>query len=273
MRLAIRHEIRWTWQTLPRSVVAHLRIEPRNHEGQHIIGWRMDVEPDGRRRMGEDAFGNAFDSLTVEGPLPTLNVRAEGEVETFDTAGIVRHSIERFPPELFLRDSPLTTADAGLRHFAHEVAGRESAPLGKAHALMDSLHERLEHSTCHTDRFCGAAKTFAAGRGQARDLAHVFIACARSLSIPARVATGHLFTQAVEERACMHGWAEAYIAGLGWIGFDPVTGRCPEGEHVRVAVGVDAIDGLPVRDAHHGGSGEKIAHRIAVQVSSGRLGS
>jgi transglutaminase-like putative cysteine protease len=270
MRLTVRHEIGWTWQTPPRSVIEHLRIEPRNHEGQHVIGWRMDVEPDGRRRMGEDAFGNAFDSLTVDGPVSALSVRADGEVETFDTTGFVRHSIERFPPELFLRDSALTTADAALRDFANATGGKESAPLARAHTLMDALHERLDHRACHHDHFAGAAKTFAAGQGQARDLAHVFIACSRSLGFPARIVVGHFFAEGGGEQSCVHGWAEAYIAGLGWIGFDPSSGRCPEGAHIRVAIGIDAIDALPVRGANHGGAGEKVTHRIAVHLAGGR---
>jgi transglutaminase-like putative cysteine protease len=272
MRLTVRHEVVWTWDAPPRSAVEHLRIEPRNHEGQHLIGWRMDVEPDGRRRMGEDAFGNAFESVTVDGPLPELRVRCDGEFETFNTTGIVRHSIERFPPDLFLRVSGLTAADPALRDFADDVGGQESAPLARGHALMDGLHERVAHVSCRNDNFFGAAKTFAAGRGQARDLAHVFVACARTLGIPARIAVGHLFTETAEERACVHGWAELYIAGLGWVGFDPVTGRCPEGDHIRVAIGIDAIDALPVRGAHHGGSGEKISHRIRVDMAGNRVG-
>lgn len=272
MRLAVRHEIALRWDTPPRSVIEHLRIEPRNHEGQHVIGWRTDVEPDGRRRMAEDAFGNAFDSLTVDGPLRTLTVRADGEVETFDTTGFVRHSIERFPPDLFLRDTTLTAPDAALRDFANELGGREGASLARGHALMDALHERLDHASCRHDEFAGAAKTFATGRGHARDLAHVFIACARALRIPARIAVGHLFTESAEERDCVHGWAELYLDGLGWIGFDPVTGRCPEGDHIRVAIGIDAVDALPVRGAQHGGSGQKISHRIALHMAGGQVG-
>jgi transglutaminase-like putative cysteine protease len=270
MRLAIRHEIAWTWDTPPRSVIEHLRIEPRNHEGQHIISWRMDVEPDGRRRMGEDAFSNAFDSLTVEGPLTKLTVRADGEVETFDTTGIIGHSIERFPPDLFLRDSRLIAADAALRDFADGAVGKETVPLVRSHALMDALHERIGHVVCRADEFAGAAETFATGHGHARDIAHVFIACAHHLGIPARIAVGHLFTDDAGEHSCVHGWAEACLPGLGWVGFDPVIGRCPEGAHIRVAIGIDAIDVLPVRGAHHGGAREKVTHRIAVHTADGR---
>jgi transglutaminase-like putative cysteine protease len=166
----------------------------------------------------------------------------------------------------------LTAADAALRDFANEVRAKESAPLARGHALMDGLHERLDHASCHKDNFSGAAKTFAAGCGHARDLAHVFVACARNLGIPARIAVGHVFTEGAEERACVHGWAELYIDGLGWVGFDPVTGRCPEGDHIRVAIGIDATDALPVRGAHHGGSGEKITHRITVDITGSRTG-
>ncbi len=141
MRLVVRHEIAWTWEAPPRSLVEHLRIEPRNHEGQHVINWRTDVEPGGRTRMGEDAFGNAFDCLSVDGPLSALSVRAEGEVETFDTAGIVRHAVERFPPDLYLRESALTAADPALRDFADRAVAGESTALARAHAL-DGRHPR-----------------------------------------------------------------------------------------------------------------------------------
>jgi len=45
-----------------------------------------------------------------------------------------------------------------------------------------------------------------------------------------------------------------------------VTGRCPEGAHIRVAVGIDGIEALPVRGADDGGRGERIAHRIVVRA-------
>ncbi len=272
MRLALRHEIAWTWTGPPRSVLAHLRIEPGNYEGQHVVGWRMDVQPDGRRHSDEDGFGNCLDSLTVDGPLSVLTLRADAEIETYDTTGIVRHSIERFPPELFLRDSALTQANAALRNVADEIAGKEGNALARAHALMYALHERIEPAQCTDETFASAGETLAEGRGHAREIAHVFIASARHLGIPARIAVGHLYTEDAQERACMHGWAEAHVDGIGWIGFDCVRGRCPEGAHIRVAVGIDALDALAVRSAHHGGSGESIAHRISVRPVAPRAG-
>ncbi|WP_179400878.1 transglutaminase family protein [Burkholderia guangdongensis] len=39
-----------------------------------------------------------------------------------------------------------------------------------------------------------------------------------------------------------HAWAEAYVEGLGWVGFDPFMNRCPDERYVRIAVGLDYRD-------------------------------
>lgn len=43
-----------------------------------------------------------------------------------------------------------------------------------------------------------------------------------------------------------HAWAEAYVEGLGWVGFDPFMNRCPDERYVRLASGLDYRDARPV---------------------------
>ncbi|WP_323117867.1 transglutaminase family protein [Burkholderia alba] len=43
-----------------------------------------------------------------------------------------------------------------------------------------------------------------------------------------------------------HAWAEAYVEGLGWVGFDPFMNRCPDERYVRIATGLDYRDTMPV---------------------------
>ena len=50
-----------------------------------------------------------------------LRVEVDGEVETQNTDGVVRGTVERFPPSLFLRDTALTQADAAIAHFAEDI--------------------------------------------------------------------------------------------------------------------------------------------------------
>ena len=45
-------------------------------------------------------------------------MRVEGEVETQDTDGVVRGTLERFPPSLYLRETDLTKADPTIMAYA-----------------------------------------------------------------------------------------------------------------------------------------------------------
>src|SRR5262245_54931218 len=57
-----------------------LRLTPRNHDGQYVARWRIDVSTDCRLDQHEDAFGNITHVFTAEGPFTELAVAVEGEV-------------------------------------------------------------------------------------------------------------------------------------------------------------------------------------------------
>ena len=106
-------------------------------------------------------------------------------------------------------------------------------------------------------------------RGVCQDLAHIFIAAARSIDIPARYIGGHFHrADGVTAQEAGHAWAEAYIENLGWVGFDPTNGICTTDSHVRVAIGLDYLGAAPVRGARSGGSGETL--KVAVHVDQAR---
>ena len=112
MRLRIAQTMLRRYEPPAAGVIQVLRLTPRNHEGQYVIGWRIDVSADVRLHAHEDAFGNLTHVFTAAGPFDALSVKVDGEVETQDTNGVVRGAVERFPPNLFLRDTSLTQADS-----------------------------------------------------------------------------------------------------------------------------------------------------------------
>ena len=122
MRLHIAHSIVRRYDPPAAGAIQILRLTPRNHEGQYVIGWRIDISADARLNAHEDAFGNLTHVFTADGPLETLSIRVDGEVETQTTDGVVRGTVERFPPSLFLRDTALTQADERISEFAGETA-------------------------------------------------------------------------------------------------------------------------------------------------------
>src|SRR5579863_2749673 len=105
MRLRVLHRNTYHYDPPAAGVIQVLRLTPRNHEGQYVVRWRIDVSTDARLAAHEDAFGNLTHVFSADGPLSELCVEVDGEVETQNTNGIVRGTVERFAPSLFLRDT------------------------------------------------------------------------------------------------------------------------------------------------------------------------
>jgi transglutaminase-like putative cysteine protease len=267
MRILVKHETTYRYGSPAKSAIQKLLLTPRNHCGQHLLDWRIDINRDVRLHSVEDAFGNIMHSCSVDGPIDQLSTTIEGEVETFDTAGVVRGAIERFPPALYLRDTALTAADEALRDFAHETAARKGAMLDKLHALLDALYATLVFDTDATHSATTAIEAFERKQGVCQDFAHIFIACARAMNIPARYVSGYfLRSDGCDDQTAGHAWAEAFVEDLGWVAFDPAHGVSPDGNYVRVAIALDYLGAAPVRGAHAGGVGEEL--KVQVRVSS-----
>jgi transglutaminase-like putative cysteine protease len=272
MRLRVRHETAYTYAAPATRAIEVLRLWPRGHDGQFVIDWRIDVDHDCRLGVSADAFGNTVHGFTVEGPLETLTVVAEGRVETADTGGVVAGQVERFPPAVFLRDTALTVADPAIRAFADDAGVTASGTIDLMHRLMGGIRERMRFVTDATDSGTSAIEAFRHGHGVCQDFAHVLIAAARHLGVPARYVSGYMRRiDGENDQAAGHAWAEALVEDLGWVGFDPANGLSPTEAYVRVAVGLDYLGAAPVRGVRYGGSGEELSVRVVVE-ETGRGG-
>lgn len=270
MRIRISHSIAYAYAEPARQITQILRLTPRDHDGQHVMSWRIEPTVDGRMRAGQDAYGNLTHTFSADGPISSLTIQVSGVIETTDLAGVVRGAHERVPAEVFHRDTLLTTPDEALRGFAQEATAGADSQLSRMHALMDALHAEM---TCHPNgerTGLGASAAFKARAGIAQDIAHVFMTCARHLGLPARYVSGYVAESDVLPHANgAHAWAEAYLDDYGWIGFDSANGLCPIDTHIRVAAGLDFADAAPVRGARKGGDGEN----LAVLVSARQAGN
>jgi transglutaminase-like putative cysteine protease len=73
--------------------------------------------------------------------------------------------------------------------------------------------------------------------GSCRDMATLFIEACRHCGLASRFVSGYLVSNAaVEDLATTHAWAEVYLPGAGWRGFDPTSGKLVAGDHIAVAV-------------------------------------
>jgi transglutaminase-like putative cysteine protease len=259
MRIRLQHRTAYIYDRPAASIIQVLRLTPRNTEGQHVRHWRIDLDQDVQMLQNEDAFGNVVNTLSFSRPLDDLCVAVKGEIETRDTHGVVRGAIERFQPGVFLRETPQTQPVTAIRKFARDTGGTGDT-LDKLHKILDTLHAEMEWDPQDTDIALTAGAAFAAGRGTPKDIAHVFIAAARSLDVPARYAAGYLLNGHAEGgwRGSVHAWAEAYVEDIGWIGFDPAVGMSPAESHIRVSMALDCLGAAPVRSTYQGSAEERL---------------
>ena len=142
MRIQVGYVTRYEYDSPAKLIVQVLRMTPRGHDGQHVLTWRVETDADVRLVPGEDALGNTTHALSVAGPVKRLITRVTGEVETWDTGGVVEGAVERFPAMVYLRDTALTRTDPALRSFA-ERAGQGAGLLDRLHALLQAVHGEM----------------------------------------------------------------------------------------------------------------------------------
>jgi transglutaminase-like putative cysteine protease len=270
MRIRIRHETIYRYEEPAKSAIQHLRLTPRNYDGQHVKDWRIDIDRDCRLIASEDAFGNITHRFTAEGPLDSITTLVEGDVTTFDTAGVASGAIERFPQTLYLRPTPLTSPSAEIVDFARAATARATNTLASLHALLSAIYEQMTFDTDSTHPATTAAESFEQRRGVCQDFAHLFIACARTIGAPARYVSGYYSRSDGDQQVAGHAWAEAFVPDLGWVGFDPAHGVSPGERHVRTAMALDYLSAAPIRGARVGGAGESMEVRVQVAPTLAR---
>ena len=108
-----------------------------------------------------------------------------------------------------------------------------------------SLLKRLNLHISNTFKYCRRdefgvqrpAETLEKNSGSCRDFATLFIEACRSWGLAARFVSGYMLCEATEAgHASTHAWAEVYLPGAGWKGFDPTSGTLVGSQHVAVAV-------------------------------------
>ena len=264
MKLTIDHRTAYRFSRPQARLVQMLRLSPQNTHDQTVARWRIDVDRDARLREGCDGWGNRVTMLYVDGPLDAIELAVAGEVLTSHSAGVLHGAAEPLPPALFLRDTAATPRDPVIADWAREVAGGDER-LGALHRINEALHARFRLDRGRPEAGLSAADAWTRSGATPRDMAQMFAVATRSIGAPARYVSGYSLL-AGDHRPGPHGWAEAWVEGIGWIGFDPCIGRSPEEGHVRVAHALDAAGCAAVAGSRLGEGEERLEVDVSVGV-------
>jgi len=268
MRLAIRHTTRYRFADPVAHGLQRLRLMPKETQGQKILDWTMEYEGACEELSYDDQHHNHVTLVSVLEGAQQVVVTCRGAVETEDKAGVIGQHAGHLPLWAFLGHTPLTRPGTRIRQLIATVARSDEGMVPTLHNLSAAIREHVVYHTGHTQVDTTAEEAVAAGRGVCQDHAQIFIAAARALEIPSRYVSGYLMMDDRIEQEATHAWAEAWVQGLGWVGFDVSNGISPDPRYVRVATGRDYRDAAPITGISFGSVAENLTVELAVEQQS-----
>lgn len=265
MRLSIRHTTHYRFAEPVAHGIQRLRLTPKETQGQKILAWSMQLEGAVLQLEYDDQNFNHTSLVAVDEGAREVVITCEGQVQTQDKAGVIGHHAGHLPLWAFLGQTPLTRLGPRIRALIADVERSEEGMVATLHNLSQVIRDRVEYGTGSTGVGTTAEEAVAAGQGVCQDHAHVFIAAARSLEIPARYVSGYLMMNDRIDQEATHAWAEAWVYGLGWVGFDISNGISPDPRYVRLATGRDYRDAAPITGISFGAVTEDLSVNLAVE--------
>jgi transglutaminase-like putative cysteine protease len=264
MQMHIRHETRYRYERPVKYSVQSLHLTPRRDLSQRALAWNI-VAP-GRRLEQIDAYGNISHLLTIEEPHREIRIVVHGVVETADADA--RLDDGPLSPLAYLAPTQLTLPNEDLKAFAQGALAQVTEPRLRAQALAEAVYGAVRYRSGTSDVQDSAAAAFKSGEGVCQDHAHVFIASARAVGMPARYVSGYLYTGDAND-AASHAWVDVWLgAEIGWQSMDVTHQRPAVRTYCRLAVGRDYLDAAPVRGMRQGGGGEKMEANVLVAESA-----
>jgi len=265
MHLSVSHTTRYEFSEPVSHGLQRLRMKPKSTHGQKILNWQMTLEGAREQVIYEDQHHNSTALVSVEPGVSTVTVSCSGAVETADNSGVLGRHTGHMPLWAFLKQTPLTRPGPNIRELARRLAAGDLEGVDRLHALSTQVLEAVRYEIGQTQADTSAEDAIAAGHGVCQDHAHIFISAARLLGNPARYVSGYLMMDDRIEQEAGHAWAEAFVEGLGWVGFDVSNGISPDPRYIRVATGCDYREAAPVTGISFGPGESVLSVNLAVE--------
>jgi transglutaminase-like putative cysteine protease len=256
MQFTVSHTTRYRYAQ-PVWLEPHiLRLRPRCDGTQALLDFRTRVQP---RPVGWseclDLDGNATAQAWFDGLTESLTVATTCTVETrrtnpFDfllAPGAVTVPVQATAELEYAVYRHRPNADETVTAFARALSHEAN---GQTPAFLTTLARRIAERCRPTIRLEGDPQspglTLRDGTGACRDLAVLFIDACRAVGLGARFVSGYYGGPVDGDRRYLHAWAEVYLPGAGWRGFDPLQGVAVSDLHIAVAASAQPSGAAPV---------------------------
>ncbi len=264
MKLSIQHTTTYRFAAPATYGLQQLRLTPKNHNGQSVGSWQMDVQGGKIETQFTDQHRNTVTLVSLAADAMDVTITCQGTVETADNAGVIGKHAGFAPLWYYQRSTALTRTGAGVRGLLKGLQQESDDDVTRLHTLSTRILSAVPYEIGRTQSGTDAEEAITIGAGVCQDHTHIFLAAARAMGHPARYVSGYLMMDDRVHQDASHAWAEAHVAGLGWVGFDVSNGISPDPRYVRVATGLDYAEAAPISGLHYGAEGEAMAVDIQV---------
>lgn len=265
MMLDISHTTKYQFDVAPDYGLQQIRLTPQSCEGQIIKSWDVTFNGGQLEAVFTDQNQNIVNLISLNADSKQLSVTAKGQVEILSKNGIKGPHSGYAPLWLFLRETPLTSAGKGVAKLSKILNTGSGTDIEKFHQLSRDIGQCVQYVVGKTTSMTTVEDAIKAGVGVCQDHSHIFISVARQAGYPARYVSGYLMLDQSVTQDATHAWAEVYISGLGWTGFDVSNQISPDERYVRIAYGLDYSEAAPISGITFGDSNEAISVDVQIQ--------
>ena len=246
MRITISHQIQYRYSR-PVFLEPHiLRLRPRTDATQQLLSFHLAISPQPAGRAENNDHGGAVSTFAwFEGATDHLTVRADSVTNTlranpfefilaserFAALPMKYDTAERTALETYVAPEPAGAVTEYAGKILRECGGGTLDFISRLNmAIFENIHriQRAEGAAWEAER------TLTRGEGSCRDLTMLFIGCCRAAGLAARFVSGYAAGAPEETEKELHAWAEVYLPGGGWRGFDPARGVACALDHVAI---------------------------------------
>jgi len=257
------------------------RLVLRPREGHDLQVERMTllIEPAFSLEWSRDVFGNSVAAVIFLGEASELKIISQVEIRRGELPRLAEPSsgVVGYPLTYDALESTMAAAylvsiypgeQAEVASWARTVisAADTSNAVSIVATLNEAVNRRIRYHRREEKGVQRPLETLQNGTGSCRDMATLLMEACRALGIAARFSSGYLdCASSLAGSASTHAWAEAYLAGRGWLGFDPTLGEPTSRKHIAVGLSNHPRGVMPISGRFHGTAADYAGMKVGVK--------
>lgn len=279
-RLRIKHMTEYLFPTEVTLNQHKLLLRPREGHDVRIETSKLEITPAYNIKWQRDVFDNSLAVVTFLTRTNKLIIASEVVIQHYTQAPfdfLLEDYAVKFPfkyaeyeqDDLFAFQQSIFFEDRqAVNSWLQQLALSGMETFSLLVKLNLAISTQFQYRTREEAGVQSPAQTLAQRSGSCRDYATLFIEACRYLGLASRFVSGYLHAPATEAgNATTHAWAEVYLPGTGWKGFDPTSGVVTGNQHIAVAVARDSESVPPVSGSFVGLGVTTPTMKVNVQVN------